>query len=421
MQNVNRLTSEQHKILWLSSFGGLLEFYDFIIYGFFAMYFANQYFPTHDKFIALLASYSIFVVGYIVRPLGGILFSHIGDEWGRKNVLIITMVLMGISSCGMGALPVYQQIGIWAPCLMLLFRVIQGLAIGGELPSMIVYVAESMPKQRELGLGIVYTGVVAGILPGILINLAIVHYLTMPEVLSWGWRIPFFIGGIICLIAYFIRKELHETSAFQKIAHDHQRLPIIEVVRDYGFQVILGIGLISILATSIILAIVFMPTYLTKIMQISTVDTSDASLVSTVVSVVSVYFSGKLAQRYGVNSLVKICLSGLFIASLICYFLIDHGGNLYLALSIFALFQGALVSLSVSILSQLFPIKVRLSGVALAYNISFVIFGGLTPLIVTSLIERTRFTTLVPVLVLSVSIIFAWWAFVKSNKYLVED
>ena len=205
------LSSEQKKIVVLSSLGGLLEFYDFTIYGLFAVYFAQQFFPSSNEFIAIIASYSIFVVGYIVRPLGGILFSHIGDEIGRKTVLIITMILMGVSSLGMGLLPTYAQIGLFAPALMLLFRLIQGLAIGGELPSMIVYVSESMPHKRGFGLGGAFSGTVAGLIPGMLINLLIVHWLSVEQINSFGRRIPFLFGGLFCFIGFLIRRELHET------------------------------------------------------------------------------------------------------------------------------------------------------------------------------------------------------------------
>src|SRR6185437_9004320 len=174
-----KLNKEQKQIITLSSIGGMLEFYDFTIYSLFAVYFTNQFFPSHDQLISIVASYSVFLVGYIVRPLGGILFSHIGDEIGRKTVLIITMVIMGVSSLSIGLLPTYSQIGILAPILLLFFRLIQGLAIGGELPSVIVYVTESMPDKRGYGIGGIYTGTISGLIPGMLINLAIIHYLSI--------------------------------------------------------------------------------------------------------------------------------------------------------------------------------------------------------------------------------------------------
>ncbi|TXI99021.1 MAG: MFS transporter [Neisseriales bacterium] len=417
MTQNNKLNSEQKKVIMLSSMGGMLEFYDFTIYGLFAVYFAGQFFPSHNSFISIIASYSIFVVGYIVRPLGGILFSHIGDELGRKRVLILTMVLMGIASLGMGILPTYAQIGIYAPALMLLFRVIQGLAIGGELPSMIVYVSESMPEKRGFAMGGVFSGTVAGLIPGMLINLAIVHNLSIEQINSFGWRIPFILGGFLCFVAYRVRKELHETNAFKHIKQ-HNGVPFIELLKNHFGKVIIGSGLTAIMATPIVLVIIFMPTYLAKIVKLNPVLISNAVLIASVVSVAAIYTMGLLAQKHNVFKLMRACLVGIVVAAAICYSLISIGGNLVLALTIFAIFQGFLVTLPPILLSYLFPANIRLTGVALSYNISFVIFGGVTPLFVTSMIERTGWVFLTPVLALVVTAVFAGWALWQSHKVI---
>lgn len=414
------LSSEQKKIVVLSSLGGLLEFYDFTIYGLFAVYFAQQFFPSSNEFIAIIASYSIFVVGYIVRPLGGILFSHIGDEIGRKTVLIITMILMGISSLGMGILPTYAQIGIFAPALMLLFRLIQGLAIGGELPSMIVYVSESMPHKRGFGLGGAFSGTVAGLIPGMIINLLIVHWLSVEQINSFGWRIPFLLGGLLCFIGYLIRRELHETAEFKKIKQ-HEAAPFVEVLRHHLGKVIIGVGLVSIMATPIILLIIFMPTYLTKLAHIPAKIASDAVLVASVVSVISIYVMGILANKYIVYKLMRNSLILILPAAALCYYLIGQQSNLILGLALFAVFQGFLVVLPTIVLSYLFPVNIRLTGVALAYNISFVLFGGLTPIVITSIIaETTGLVLFVPFGVLLLTVAFAYWALRRSRQYLVE-
>ena len=414
------LSSEQKKIVVLSSLGGLLEFYDFTIYGLFAVYFAQQFFPSSNEFIAIIASYSIFVVGYIVRPLGGILFSHIGDEIGRKTVLIITMILMGVSSLGMGLLPTYAQIGLFAPALMLLFRLIQGLAIGGELPSMIVYVSESMPHKRGFGLGGAFSGTVAGLIPGMLINLLIVHWLSVEQINSFGWRIPFLLGGLLCFIGYLIRRELHETAEFKKIKQ-HEAAPFIEVLRHHLGKVIIGVGLVSIMATPIILLIIFMPTYLTKLAHIPTKIASDAVLVASVVSVISIYVMGILANKYSVYKLMRNSLFLILPAAALCYYLIGQGNNLILGLALFAVFQGFLVVLPTIVLSYVFPVEIRLTGVALSYNISFVMFGGLTPIVITSIIaETTGLVLFVPFGVLLVTVAFAYWALRRSREYMVE-
>ena len=146
--NSGSLNNEEKKIVRLAALGGMLEFYDFIIYGIFSVYFAQQFFPSGNPLLAVVKSYIVFILGYIARPIGGIFFSHIGDEQGRKRVLIITIVLMGVSSLGIGLLPTYDQIGIAAPLLLLTLRLVQGLALGGELPSTYVYISESMPQKK---------------------------------------------------------------------------------------------------------------------------------------------------------------------------------------------------------------------------------------------------------------------------------
>lgn len=408
------LDSEQRKVVLLSSMGGLLEFYDFTIYGLFAGYFAHQFFPAHDEFISIIASYSVFVVGYVVRPVGGIIFSHIGDAIGRKTVLIMTMVLMGVASVGIALLPTYEQIGIYAPALMLLFRLIQGLAIGGELPSMIVYVSESMPDKRAQGMGGIFSGTVAGLIPGMLINLAIVKFLTPEAINSYGWRIPFLVGGLLCFIAYRVRRELHESIAFKKV-HKHESLPFAELLQHHLGKVLIGAGLVSIMATPIILAIIFMPTYLTKIVKADPSAVSQAVLIATFISVASIYIMGKLLNTQNLFKLSYISLVGLLLSAVICYSMIAMNLNLIIALAIFAVFQGFLVTIPPIFLSHLFPIEVRLTGVALSYNISFVLFGGVTPIVVTSMIEKTGMIYFTPVLVLLVSILFVAWAISKCK------
>lgn len=408
------LDSEQRKVVLLSSMGGLLEFYDFTIYGLFAGYFAHQFFPAHDEFISIIASYSVFVVGYVVRPVGGIIFSHIGDAIGRKTVLIMTMVLMGVASVGIALLPTYEQIGIYAPALMLLFRLIQGLAIGGELPSMIVYVSESMPDKRAQGMGGIFSGTVAGLIPGMLINLAIVKFLTPEAINSYGWRIPFLVGGLLCFIAYRVRCELHESVAFKKV-HKHESLPFAELLQHHLGKVLIGAGLVSIMATPIILAIIFMPTYLTKIVKADPTAVSQAVLIATFISVASIYIMGKLLNTQNLFKLSYISLVGLLLSAVICYSMIAMNLNLIIALAIFAIFQGFLVTIPPIFLSHLFPIEVRLTGVALSYNISFVLFGGVTPIVVTSMIEKTGMIYFIPVLVLLVSILFVAWAISKCK------
>jgi len=250
-----------------------------------------------------------------------------------------------------------------------------------------------------------------------LINLVIVHYLSTSQINDFGWRIPFIIGGLLCFIAYRVRRELHESAAFKSVKK-HESIPFAELLQHHLPKVLIGVGLVSIMATPIILLIIFMPTYLTKIVKLPPTVVSDAVLVAAIISVVSIFIMGILANRYDVIKFAKGSLLLIVLASIVCYYLIGNGGNLIIALSLFAVFQGFLVTLSPILLSYLFPIEVRLTGVALSYNISFVIFGGITPVVVTSLIEKTGLVYTVPVFVLGVTAVFAYWAVLRCQKLI---
>ncbi len=412
------LTKSQKKIVLLSSLGGMLEFYDFTIYGLFAVYFAHQFFPSSNEYLSLIATYSVFVIGYVVRPIGGVFFSHIGDERGRKKVLTMTMMLMGVSAIGIGILPTYAQIGIFAPILMLVLRTLQGLAIGGELPSMIVYATESMPNERKYAMGAIFAGTLGGTLPAMLLNIWITHYLTPEQITSIGWRIPFLIGGLLCFVAYKVRKTLHETKEFTNIGKTHVRYPFIELIRHHFEKVILGVGLVAIMGTPIILLVIFLPSYLIKIVKIVPTIASEVVLFSAIIGIISTYTMGVIAKRYNLYKLIRNCLWLILICGGLCYYLMANQYNLMLAVFLFAVFQGSLVALIPVILSDIFPTNIRLSGVALSYNISFVIFGGLTPIIITILIQKTGAIFLVPFICLAVTVFVSMCALIYSRKYM---
>jgi MFS family permease len=357
-------------------------------------------------------------MGYVVRPLGGIIFSHLGDEIGRKMVLMLSMILMGVASLGLGLLPTYDQIGIWAPILMILMRLLQGLAIGGELPSTIVYAAESIPERRGFAIGIIFAVTVGGLLPGMLINIGMTHLLTAEQIHQFGWRIPFFAGGLLCLVAYQIRKKLHETTAFNHLKQ-HNKFPLLELLKNHFGSLMIGVGLVSIMATPILLTLLFMPTYLTKILHFDAGKVSNTILFTTALSALSVYLMGLLTSRFSPSSLMKKGIIGLVCGAAACYYMLFKDYNLTLALSLFTVFQGALVVLPPLLLCDLFPIQIRLTGVALSYNLAFVFFGGLTPIVVTTLIEHTQMPYMAPFLcLLGVSCIafVALWFYVTRNR-----
>lgn len=409
-----KLSTQEKTIVGLAALGGMLEFYDFIIYGIFSVYFAQQFFPGHDKFITIIQSYLIFISGYIARPVGGIIFSYIGDEFGRKKVLIITIIMMGLASLGIGFLPTYSQWGIAAPLLLLLLRIIQGLAIGGELPSTYVYISETITKLRGYAFGLTMSGVNSGLLLGMLINYILNACLTTQQLSDYGWRIPFMLGGVICLVSYQIRKKLHETAAFEK-NHDIPTFPMGYLFQHHFSDFLSGVALVAVMASLVVLTIIYMPTYMHDFLGMESAQISRYMAYFMIINVLSIYYSGRIAQYVKPFKFVKVLL---FIACLgipLAYGLLSIG-NISVALCMLALIQGASALITPYAITFMFVSKIRLTGVAISYNIGFTLFGGLAPLIITYLIRLGYNHYLVPVCYLLTMIVICWLGVTKYLK-----
>lgn len=378
-------TKQERKIVTLAALGGMLEFYDFIIYGIFSLYFAHQFFPGNNSFVLILQSYLVFILGYIARPIGGIFFSHIGDEHGRKKVLVITIVLMGIASLGIGMLPTYTHVGVIAPLTLMLLRLLQGLALGGELPSTYVYISETMISKRGIAFGITMSGVNAGLLLGMFINFFLNYFLTTTQLENFGWRLPFIFGGLICIVSYRIRKSLHETAVFNKI-HDKPKLPLVYLLQFHLKEFIAGTAIIAVMAGTVVVTIVFMPTYLHEMLHFEHKTISYVMTLLMVVNVLSIYLFGRIAQFFNPFFLLKIVLIAGCILIPLGYFFISLQ-YVGIGLVLLAIVEGCAAMITPYAITSLFESKIRLTGVALCYNIGFTLFGGLAPIIITHLIK----------------------------------
>lgn len=423
MQTRFSLNKTEKKIVRLAALGGMLEFYDFIIYGIFSVYFAEQFFPGNNVLLSVIKSYAVFILGYVARPIGGLIFSHFGDEYGRKHVLIITIVLMGASSLGIGLLPTYNQIGVLAPLLLLLLRLIQGLALGGELPSTYVYINESMPAKCGTGFGLTMFGVNSGLLLGMFINQLLNLTLTSEQISAYGWRLPFIFGGLLCVISYQIRKTLNETAAFQKI-HDKPAFPLVYLFKHHFPQVLIGTAITAIMSGLVVVVVVFMPTYLQEILHMDNDFVSYAMPIVMVFNVIAIYYTGQLANFVKPRQILIILslLSLLLIPY--SYWLIMQGGHLTVLAGLIMLgsLEGVAAMIVPLAICSLFTTSIRLTGVAFCYNIGFTIFGGLSPVIISSLINLGYNAYLTPLIYLIVVVIFCMTglAFFKPRTYELE-
>nr|HAT8714218.1 MFS transporter [Legionella jordanis] len=199
------MQNDQRRLLILSSLGGVLEFYDFIIFAIFAGYISHAFFPLSNRLSGLMVAFATFAIGYLVRPLGGIVFGHFGDRIGRKKTFTISILMMAVATLGIGIFPDYEHIGMAAPIAVILLRILQGFSIGGEIPGAITYVSEALAEQKGLGCGIIFFALTMGIVLGSLVNALMNSFLSDSQMQAFGWRVPFVLGGFFaCLVIYCV-------------------------------------------------------------------------------------------------------------------------------------------------------------------------------------------------------------------------
>lgn len=386
--STRRLERQDIRTLALSALGGALEFYDFIIFVYFVTVLGHLFFPPGiPEWVVQLQAFAIFAAGYIARPLGGIVLAHFGDKLGRKQMFMVSILLMAVSTLGMGLLPTYAQIGIAAPILLLSLRVLQGAAIGGEIPGAWVFVSEHVPSHRVgLACGVLTSGLTAGILLGSLVATAINTIYPPETILDWAWRLPFLLGGVFGLFAVYLRRWLSETPVFKAIKERKalaEELPVKAVVRDHGRAVIVSMLLTWVLAACIVVVILMTPTLLQTIYQVPAPTALMANSIATLFLSVGCVVAGVLCDRYGAG---PVLIGGCVLLAGVLYILYGTVGqqpaSLFLIYGLAGLLVGTIATVPY-VMVHAFPPAVAFSGVSFAYNVGYAIFGGLTPLMVT--------------------------------------
>jgi MFS family permease len=298
-----RQPSGVRRIVIASLVGTSLEWYDFFIYGTAAALVFNQlFFPSFDPLVGTLLAFATYAVGFIARPVGGVIFGHYGDKVGRKNVLIITLMLMGVATFAIGLMPTYATIGVWAPILLVLLRFVQGIGLGGEWGGAVLMTLESGdPAKRGLNASWPQVGVPVGLL---LANgvLSLMGALTDEAgFLSWGWRVPFLLSGLLVLVGLWIRLSIEESPLFREVeAKDVKaRAPIVEVVRRYPRQLLLALGARVGVDVAFYIFVLFITTYVVTYLKLPKSYALVAVLVAAAVQVLFIPLFGSLSDRYG--------------------------------------------------------------------------------------------------------------------------
>jgi len=300
-----RLTARDYKTLSLATLGGLLEFYDFIIFVFFANTIGQLFFPPEiPEWVRQFQTFGIFAAGYLARPLGGVVMAHVGDLRGRKQMFTLSIFLMALPTLGIGLLPNYAKLGIWAPVLLLLLRILQGVAVGGEVPGAWVFVSEHVdPSRVGVACGILTAGLTGGILLGSLVATTLSTAMTHDQLATYGWRIPFLLGGAFGLLSMYLRRLLAETPVFLELKARRaiaSETPLKTVVRDYRGAVVLSGLLTWMLSAAIVVVILMTPALLEKIYGVEAVVALRASIC--LAPVLPPEALGRESVRAGVNA-----------------------------------------------------------------------------------------------------------------------
>ncbi|MFO0844878.1 MAG: MFS transporter [Gemmataceae bacterium] len=379
--------------------GNVLEWYDFALFGFLAPVIAPLFFPSENRIASLLETYGVFALGFLMRPLGGVIFGHIGDRVGRKQALLWSVLLMAVPTTLIAVLPTYHQIGLAAPLLLTLIRMLQGISVGGEFIGSMSFLAEHAPPEKR--------GLVASwcTFSGGLGNLlgsgaaALVTALVPPEQLAtWGWRVPFLAGFAVGLAGLWLRRGVSETPTFQR-AHSHgeaTRAPLLEALEHDRRAMVLTVGLALMLSIGFYLPWVWLSTWLAKINRPG-LPLAEAYRINTIAMAVMtalIPVGGWLSDRVGRKRILFWASASVAVMSYPLFLMLSGGSGItdleaQLAL---AFLTAPIYGPASAALVEMFPTRRRYSGIAFAYNGTLALVGGTTPLVATFLIEETGVT-----------------------------
>ncbi|NWL21118.1 MFS transporter [Pseudomonas umsongensis] len=379
-----------YKTLGLAALGGALEIYDFIIFVFFALTLSQLFFPPEmPEWLRLLQSFGIFVTGYLARPLGGILMAHFADSLGRKKVFSLSILMMALPCLLIGIMPTYAQIGYFAPLVLLVLRVLQGAAVGGEVPSAWVFVAEHAPVgHRGYALGFLQAGLTFGYLLGALTATFLAQAFTPAEILDHAWRYPFLLGGVFGVIGVWLRRWLSETPVFMAMQARREaatELPLRAVLREHRLALLPAMILTCVLTSAVVVFVVITPTMMQKTFGMTASHTFALSALGIVFLNIGCVLAGLLVDRIGAWRTVMLYSLLLPLGIGVLYTCLINGGNwVGLAYAVAGLSCGVVGAVP-SVMVSLFPARIRVSGISFTYNIAYAAWASITPLLLIGL------------------------------------
>jgi metabolite-proton symporter len=381
-------TTPLRRVVMASLIGTTIEWYDFFLYGSAAaLVFNKLFFPEFDPLTGTLLAFATYALGFVARPVGGIVFGHFGDRIGRKRLLMLSLVLMGLATVLIGLLPTYAQIGIWAPVALIALRLIQGFAVGGEWGGAVLMAAEHGDAARR---GFWASWPQAGVPAGNLLAAAVLAVMaavqTEADFLHWGWRVPFILSALLVVVGWYIRNRVAESPMFEAeldSAEAPARVPAVEVLQERPKALVLGAGLRLGENISYYILTVFSLTFLVDVSKESRSLALNALLIGAAVQFFAIPLFALLSDRIGRRPVYAVGAFGLALWCFVMFGLLGSGDSwsIVLALVVGLVLHGAMYGPQAAFITELFPTRIRYSGVSLAYQLRSIVAGSLAPII----------------------------------------
>lgn len=371
--------------------GNVLEWYDFTVYGFLAPTLGRLFFPSDDHLTSLLSAFAVLAVGYAARPIGSVIFGHIGDRFGRKPALMSSVIMMGAGSLLIGLLPTHAQIGVTASVLLVAIRIVQGISVAGEYTASGVLIVEEAEKSSR---GFVGSWIAFAMMLGCVLGSAVPALLdtvlTDEQTAAWGWRIPFFVGSGVAVFSAILRVHLPESTVITSHLH-RVSAPVLEAIKNHWAVILQMVVLLIPTAVIYFVIFVYAASYLTDQMHFSSARALDITTVNLIAIAVLALLVGRLSDLVGRRAMFLFGAIGTLAFAMPFWWLM-HQDNLAVVFAGqlgFSAFNAIGWALSITVLTEIAPAHLRCSTVALGYNICMAVFGGTTPIVATYLVSRT--------------------------------
>lgn len=376
------------KVILVGLIGDLLEWYDFAVYGYFASIFAKQFFPSADHTLSLVSSFGAFAAGFLMRPVGAVIVGAIADKKGRKKALNTSVLLMAVPTFIIGILPGYASIGVAAPILLVLMRMLQGISVGGEYTSSIVYLSECAPPNRKaLFSSMSLVGSSAGILLGSFVSGLITQSMNETALMEWGWRVPFIVGIGLAFFGFMLRRDIPETYEANQVSE-----PIFISLKKQYKNILHVCGIMLAMGISFYTVFVFLATWLEEFVQEPRTLALQVNTIGIFVMILCIPLSGWASDRWGGKKVMMASTLALVMFTYPILWLMHHHNETYIEVGqiLFAIIIGTGAGPIPIILSNMFPKHIRVTSVGLGYNAVYAIFGGTSPIIALWIINKTH-------------------------------